>query len=82
MPVAIYSASQEIVMKTSNTEQSKLALAMSLGGTISSHIIGGIILGYLLDRWLKTGPWLLIAGVILGLFGALISLYRLASRPA
>jgi F0F1-type ATP synthase assembly protein I len=63
-----------------DSEQSKLALALSVGTVISSNVVGGLIVGYLLDRWLKTDPWLLITGVILGTVGAFTALYRIMSR--
>jgi ATP synthase protein I len=63
-----------------NSEQSKLALALSVGTVIASNIVGGLVLGYLLDRWLKTGPWLFIAGIVLGTVGAFAALYRIMAR--
>ncbi len=60
--------------------QSKLALAFSVGTVISSSIIGGILLGYFLDRWLGTEPWLIVTGVILGTVAAFWNLYRIALR--
>lgn len=63
-----------------NSERSKLALALSVGTVISSNIVGGIVVGYLLDRWFETAPWLLIAGIVLGTVGAFTSLYRIMSR--
>jgi F0F1-type ATP synthase assembly protein I len=63
-----------------NSEQSKFALAFAIGGIIAYNIAGGIILGYLLDRWLKTSPWLSITGLILGTIGAFAGLYRIMSR--
>ncbi len=32
--------------------------------------------GWLLDRWLGTNPWLLLAGMALGLFGGVYRLLR------
>jgi F0F1-type ATP synthase assembly protein I len=63
-----------------NSEQSKFALAFAIGGIIAYNISGGIILGYLLDRWFKTSPWLSITGLILGTIGAFIGLYRIMSK--
>ena len=44
-------------------------------------LIGAILLlggmGYLLDRWMGTGPWLLLAGVGAGTIIGLGRLYRL-----
>lgn len=61
-------------------EQSKLVLAMTLGGVMSSNIIGGIIVGYVLDKWLGTNPWMIIGGIVLGTVGAFAGLYRITSR--
>jgi ATP synthase protein I len=63
-----------------DSEQNKLALALTVGTLLSSNIVGGLLAGYFLDRWLKTGPWLLIIGLLLGTFGAFFSLYRIMSR--
>jgi ATP synthase protein I len=63
-----------------NSDQSKFALAMTVGTLIASNIVGGLAAGYFLDRWLQTSPWLLIAGTILGTVGAFASLYRIMSR--
>jgi ATP synthase protein I len=62
------------------SEQSKLALALTVVTLFSSNILGGILVGYLLDRWLDTGPWMVITGIILGLTSALIGLVRVLNR--
>lgn len=62
------------------SEQTKLGLAMSAGTAFAGSVIGGTLLGYYLDAWLGTGPWLLIAGVILGTVGAITWLYRMVAR--
>lgn len=63
-----------------NQEQSKVALALTLSTVLASNILGGTLAGYLLDRWLGTAPWLLVAGVALGTVGAFVWLYRIAAR--
>jgi len=62
------------------SEQSKLALVLTVVTLFSSNILGGILVGYLLDRWLKTGPWMVITGIILGLISAIIGLVRVLNR--
>ncbi|MBO0725607.1 MAG: AtpZ/AtpI family protein [Blastocatellia bacterium] len=62
------------------SEQSKLAQALSVVTLFSSNILGGIIVGYLLDRWFNTGPWMVITGVVLGLTSAIIGLVRILNR--
>lgn len=63
-----------------NSDQGKLALAFSIGTVVVSNIVGGVVVGILLDRWLKTSPWLLLTGIVLGSFGAFAGLYRIVSR--
>lgn len=59
----------------------------------SSHIIGAVfslasaivvclVAGWGLDRWLKTGPWLLVAGIIVGAIVGFYQLIRVMSRAA
>jgi ATP synthase protein I len=36
----------------------------------------GLFLGYLLDRWLGTAPWLLLVLTVLGIVSGLLSLFR------
>ena len=47
-------------------------------------VIGAILLlgggGYLLDRWMGTQPWLLLAGLVVGLCVAFYSLVRAAAH--
>ena len=64
----------------SEPEKSKLGLAFSVGGVITSNIVGGIVLGYFLDRWLNTAPWFSVTGLILGAVGAFVGLFRIMSR--
>jgi ATP synthase protein I len=37
-------------------------------------------LGYLLDRWLGTGPWLVVAGIVIGSIVGLYQFVRITSR--
>ena len=62
------------------SEQSKLAVTLRVVTLFSSNILGGILVGYLLDRWLNTGPWMVITGIILGLTSAIIGLVRVLNR--
>jgi ATP synthase protein I len=61
-------------------EQSKLAQALTVVTLFSSNILGGILVGYLLDRWFNTGPWMVITGIVLGLTSAIIGLIRIMNR--
>ncbi len=43
-------------------------------------VISGMIAGWLLDRWLKTSPWLLVAGIVLGAAAGFYELVRATSK--
>ena len=63
-------------------EQSKLAMTLTVVTLFSSNILGGILVGYLIDKWLGTSPWMVIAGVVLGLTSAIIGVIRILNRLA
>jgi F0F1-type ATP synthase assembly protein I len=50
----------------------------------SYGVVGAILLfgagGYLLDRWLDTGPWLLLLGLLMGLSIGFFELVRAARQ--
>ena len=58
----------------------KLALAASVSTNLAAPIIGGILLGYFLDRWLKTSPWMFLVFIILGTVGGFIALIRTVNK--
>jgi len=52
-------------------------------GAITSlviSIISFLLLGWALDRWLKTGPWILVGGIILGTIVGFVQFIRSMSR--
>lgn len=51
-------------------------LAMELPITIVGAILLGGFLGYLLDRWLHTSPWFLVAGGAFGFASAIFEIVR------
>jgi ATP synthase protein I len=54
----------------------KFANLWSLGLLLPSSIAVGLLMGYFLDKWLGTGPWLLLVFSLLGATSGLISLIR------
>lgn len=48
----------------------------SLGIDLVANTLVGLVIGYLLDRWLGTMPWLMIAGLILGAAAGFFTIYR------
>lgn len=43
---------------------------------LPSSIAVGLVIGYYLDRWLKTEPWMLLAWTVLGVVSGIMNLWR------
>ena len=54
----------------------RLAELSSIAMILPASIAVGLFMGYLLDRWLGTEPWLLLIFTILGIVSGLLSLFR------
>jgi ATP synthase protein I len=48
--------------------------------TLATAIVAFLLIGWLLDRWLKTTPWLLVAGVVVGTIVGFYQFIRMMSR--
>ncbi|MCA1816100.1 MAG: AtpZ/AtpI family protein [Acidobacteria bacterium] len=48
--------------------------------TLVTAVVAFLIIGWLLDRWLKTAPWLLVAGVVVGTVVGFYQFIRIMSR--
>jgi len=62
----------------SDNQKSSIAYAAALSLFFCVATLLG--LGLLLDRWLGTSPWLLVAGIVLGSVVGLYQFVRLTSR--
>lgn len=60
----------------------KLAKYAAIGLEFPSTVIGGIVLGYLLDVYLDTSPWFAIALTLVAFSGACIRLVQWVRRFA
>jgi ATP synthase protein I len=56
-----------------------LSMAMRLGMELVVSTVVGALLGYLLDSWLGTRPWIMVVGVILGGIAGFRTVYQLAT---
>lgn len=56
-----------------------LSLAMRLGVELVVSTVVGAGLGYLLDTWLGTRPWIMVAGVLLGGVAGFRTVYQIAT---
>ena len=59
---------------------SALSLLTQIGVTIVACIGVGILIGWFLDRWLGTTPWLLLVCTVLGVLAAFKSIFDFAKK--
>lgn len=62
-----------------NSRGSGLNFAMRLGVEMVSALIIGVTIGYFLDRWLGTKPWLMLLFFLLGSAAGFMGVYRAAN---
>jgi ATP synthase protein I len=55
------------------------SLAFRVGVDLVAGLAVGIAIGVLLDRWLGTGPWLLVVFFVLGAGAGLVNVFRTVS---
>lgn len=58
----------------------KSGLAYAAAISLFAAVVAGLFLGWLLDRWLGTGPWLLLTGIVLGSAAGLYEFVRSSSK--
>ena len=56
-----------------------LGLAFRVSVEIVSAVAIGVGIGWLLDGWLETTPWLMVVFVVLGFAAGILNVYRLAA---
>ena len=58
----------------------KSGIAYAAAFSLFASVVSGLIIGWLLDRWLGTKPWLLITGLLLGSVAGFYELVRTTSK--
>jgi len=58
----------------------KSGLAYAAAFSLFASVLAGLIIGWLLDRWLGTNPWLLVTGIVLGAAAGFYEFIRSASK--
>jgi ATP synthase protein I len=58
----------------------KSGLAYAAAFSLFAAVVAGLLLGWLLDRWLGTRPWLLVTGLVLGAAVGLYEFIRASSK--
>ena len=50
------------------------------GGAFLGSILSGTLIGYLLDLWLETDPWLVVIGILFGSYSGFIRMWHLSKQ--
>ena len=58
----------------------KSGLAYAAGFNLFASVVALAGLGWLLDRWLATAPWLLVTGIVLGAVVGFYQFIRITSK--
>jgi ATP synthase protein I len=58
----------------------KSGMAYAAAFSLFASVVSGLIAGWVLDRWLGTGPWLLVAGIVLGSAAGFYEFIRITSK--
>ena len=58
----------------------KSGIAYAAAFSLFAAVVAGLGLGWLLDRWLGTRPWLLVVGLVLGAAAGFYEFIRASSK--
>ena len=67
-------------LKPDQDQNRKSGFAYAAGLTLFASVAAFCGFGWLLDKWLGTQPWLLIAGIVIGSAVGLYEFVRLSSK--
>ena len=56
-----------------------LSIAARMGAEMVAATVIGAFIGYLLDAWLGTRPWIMVVGLFLGGAAGIRNVYRMAN---
>lgn len=62
--------------------QSPWGIGLRAGVEVFSALVVGIVLGFVLDRWLGTWPWLFLVFFVMGSVAGVMNVYRLFNPRA
>jgi ATP synthase protein I len=65
---------------TDQDENRKTGFAYAAGITLFASVAVFCAIGYFLDKWFGTAPWLLIVGIVIGSAAGLFEFVRLSSK--
>ena len=77
------SAKKALLKNTNNEQNSRgqfMGSAFRLGTELVASVVVGTIIGFILDNWFGTKPWLIIIFFFLGTAAGMLNVFRTANR--
>ena len=68
------------IITNNNENGSFMGTAFKLGTELVSAVLVGTIIGFILDTWFDTKPWLIILFFFLGSIAGILNVIRVAKR--
>ena len=68
------------IITNNNENSSFMGAAFKLGTELVSAVLVGTIIGFILDTWFDTKPWLIILFFFLGSIAGILNVIRVAKR--
>ncbi len=76
-------AKKEVDQKSNNNDNKKglfMGSAFRLGTELVAAVVVGTIIGFILDSWFDTKPWLIIAFFFIGVIAGMLNVIRVAKN--
>ncbi len=65
---------------SSNTPSSKLGIAFKMSTEMVAAVVVGTIIGFILDNWFGTKPWLILIFFFVGVAAGILNVVRSAKK--
>jgi len=63
-----------------NSHTSKLGVAFKMSTEMVAAVVVGTIIGFILDNWFGTKPWLILIFFFVGVIAGILNVFRSAKR--
>ena len=76
-------AKKRILKRSKSTKQSsssKLGIAFKMSTEMVAAVVVGTIIGFILDNWFGTKPWLILIFFFVGVIAGILNVIRSAKR--
>ena len=65
---------------SSNAQKSSFGQAFKMSTELVSAVLVGTIIGFILDKWFDTKPWLILIFFFVGVVGGILNVVRSAKK--